>query len=99
MAFITVISTTNSIKVDFGTYSGSAISTGNVPKKRAFQKREITFTLVPDESMIECNTSYNKLTFPVSFDGSIGILKVDSIDGATPTTNSHLYDLLVALIA
>lgn len=98
MAFITVISTANSIKVDFGVYSGAPVSTGSIPKKRCFRKEYIVFTLVADESLIEAATIYNSLTFPVTFNGAAGTFKVDTIDGIAPTSNTDLYDKLIALI-
>lgn len=99
MAHITVTSTTNSVNVDFGAYSGATVSTGIIPKKRCFRKEQILFTLVADGSMIEATTIYNSLTFPVTFNGTSGTFKVDSVDGIAPTSNSDLYDKLIALVA
>lgn len=99
MAYITVTSTTNSVNVDFGVYSGAAVSTGIIPKKRCFRKEQILFTLVADGSMVEATTVYNSLTFPVTFNGASGTFKVDSIDGVVPTSNSDLYDKLIELVA
>jgi hypothetical protein len=39
------------------------------------------------------------LLFTISFDGSTGTMQVDSVDGVAPTSNSDLYDKLIALIA
>lgn len=99
MAYITAISTTNSINVDFGVYGGVIVSTGKVPNKRCFRKEHIVFSLVENGAYIEAQTIYNDLSFPISYNGATGTFKVDSIDSVTPTDNNHLYSLLIALIS
>lgn len=97
MAFITVVSTAHAVKVDFGIYGGMSVSTGIVPAKRAFPIAEIVFSLTP-AGFIEAATTYNSLTFPVSFDGSQGTFRVQSVNGVIPTSNLHLYDILVDML-
>jgi len=101
MAYMVMVSTTNSIKVDNGVYSGVSGALGVIQKKATFLKSEVfRFSLAPDESYVQILfKSRDNSYFLLSFDGSSGTLKVDSIDGVAPTSNSDLYDKLIALIA
>lgn len=93
MANIVITSTTNSIKVDFGDYAASLGMS-----KGVWRKEQVRFNLKPSNLFVEA-LIYNEPPFAVSFDGSTGTLQVDSIDTVTPTSNSDLYDKLIALIA
>jgi len=97
MAYITIISTINSIQVDFGTYSGITTSTGPIPKKRTFQKNTIVFSLNND-NYIEAQTIYNNLTFPISTHAIPGTFIIDSINNQIPLDNLDLYNKLISLI-
>ena len=101
MANIVMTSTTNSIKIDNGVYSGVNSALGVIQKKVTFRKDEaFRFSLTPDESsVIVLFKSRPNGYFVLSFNGATGTLQVDSIDGVAPTSNSDLYDKLIALIA
>jgi hypothetical protein len=93
MAFITVTTTNNTIKADFGVYYGIVPEIKD--KKVTFDKSVI--------SKISLNDGYVTIisfgeifTFVVSHDGAPGTLKVDSIDGIVPVSLENLYDLLSA---
>ena len=93
MANIVVTSTTNSIKTDFGVLeSATGISKG------VWRKEEVSFFLKPSNAFVLVKV-HNDLPFAISFDGSSGTLQIDSVDGNTPTSNSDLYDKLIALVA
>ena len=96
-----MVSTTNSIKVDNGIYSGVSGALGVIQKKATFRKDEVfRFSLAPDESYVQILfKDRENAQFILSFNGATGTLQVDSIDGVAPTSNSDLYDKLTALIA
>jgi hypothetical protein len=94
MANIVITTTTNSIKVDFGAYAG-----GGIPKKATYNKDHIVkFTLEPSDAYV---TAINdgELPWLLAYTATTNCLIVDSIDGNTPSSNSDLYDKLIALIA
>jgi len=91
MANIVVTSTTNSIKVDFGVLNTFA-------DKGVWRKEEVSFYLKTGASFIIVKV-HNDTPFAVSWDGSTGTLQIDSVGGVAPTSNSDLYDKLIALIA
>ena len=93
MANIVVTSSTNSIKVVFNTYA-SAIGI----EKGSWSKDYIRFNLKASNAFVEA-LIHGETGWAVSFDGSTGTFQVDSIDGVAPTSNSDLYDKLIALIA
>jgi hypothetical protein len=101
MAYLVITSTTNTIKIDNGVYSGVSGSLGVIQKKVTFRKDDVfRFSLSPDESYFQVlYKSRSNSSFALSFDGASGTLKVDSVDGVAPTSNSDLYDKMVALIA
>jgi hypothetical protein len=70
-------------------------------KKATFRKDEVfRFSLSPDESYVQVLfKSRENAQFLFSFNGATGTLQVDTIDGVAPTSNSDLYDKLIALIA
>jgi hypothetical protein len=93
MANIVITSTTNSIKVDFG-----VLGTGNLPKKGAWEKDKIIkIELLPSDAFVKI-TNLGENEWQVSYDGNNG-MQIDSVDGVAPTSNSDLYDKLIALIA
>lgn len=91
MANITIVSTTNSIQVDFGDYSSSIGVTCGSYNKAAINH-------------ISCDADVifiyliNGGVWKVDFDGS-NAYKIDSVDSVAPTDNSDLYQKLIALIA
>jgi hypothetical protein len=101
MANIVMTSTTNSIKCDNGVYSGVSGALGVMQKKATFRKDEVfRLSLSPDESYVQVLfKSRANAQFLFSFNGATGTLQVDSIDGVSPSSNSDLYDKLIALIA
>jgi hypothetical protein len=100
MANIVMVSTTNSIKCDNGVYSGLIGALGIIQKKATFRKDEIfRVSLTPDEGYVEVQFKSKSNYFILSFNGSAGTLQVDLIDAVAPTSNSDLYDKLIALIA
>jgi len=95
MAFITVTDTANNILVDFGVYSGVIPSV--LYSKAPFRKTAVTFQLAADESFVRVEAR-NGQSWSISFDGAGEILQIDSINAVAPTSNSDLYDKLIALI-
>jgi len=92
MSKITIESTDNSIKVDFGDYAPLLERS-----KGVWTKGNITsFKLSP--MCVEASILSEKL-WCVSFDGSNETLKIDTVDGLTPTSNEDLYNKLAELIA
>jgi hypothetical protein len=100
MANIVMTSTTNTIKCDNGVYSGLSGALGIIQKKATFRKDEIfRISLDPNENFVEFQFKSKLNYFILTYNGSSGTLQVDSIDGVAPTSNSDLYDKLIALIA
>lgn len=100
MANVVIVSTTNSVKIDNGVYAGIEGSLGVIQKKATFRKHDIRrVALHPTEANVVVFLIEHGLTFTLSFDGSTGTMQVDSVDGVAPTSNSDLYDKLIALIA
>ena len=101
MANLVMTSTTNSIKVDNGVYSGVSGALGIIQKKATFRKDEIfRVSLEPSELYVEIQfKSRNSNYFLLTYNAASGTLGVDTIDGVAPTSNSDLYDKLVSLIA
>lgn len=94
MANITIVSTTNSIQVDFGHYSTSLERS-----KGAWRKSIVHF--MKATHFIEADILGEKEWY-VSHDGNDTerpTFQVDSVDGVTPTDFDHLFLLLQALIA
>jgi hypothetical protein len=92
MANLVITSTTNTINVSFNDLS--------VPvgiKKGCWNKTRITFNLAPSDLIVKVLV-IGESSWAISFDGSSGTLPVDSVNGVAPTSNSDLYDKLVALI-
>lgn len=92
MANIIVTSTTNTIQVTFGVYESSVI-----PKKGTWHKEYIqSFSLMPSDSFVKGRT-VGEPEWQLSFNGT-NSMQVDSVNGVAPTSNSDLYDKLVALL-
>ena len=90
MANIVVTSTANSIKVEFNIYSTIVDMIKGTWGKTYIQ----SVLLRTDGILIDVLGQHDWL---VSFDGSVGTFQIDSIDGVAPTSNSDLYDKLIAL--
>lgn len=93
MANIIVTSSINSIEVDFGAYSSSLVMA-----KAVWRKNDVHFNLKYSSANVDA-VVYNANAFAITFDGSTGTLQVDSVDGVSPSSNSDLYDKLIALLA
>ena len=93
MANLVVTSNTNNIDVVF-----NDLAAGVGIKKGNWNKLRITFQLMQSDAFVKVLV-LNEPTWAVSFDGSTGTLQIDSINGVAPTSNSDLYDKLIALIA
>lgn len=92
MANIVITTTTNIIKVDF-----NDLSSVTGIKKGCWGDSIIAFQLVADESFIKVIVS-GVPSWAVSYNGSTGTLQIDSVDGVAPTSNSDLYNKLVAVL-
>jgi hypothetical protein len=101
MAYVVMTTTTNTIKCDNGVYAGINSALGTIQKKATFRKDEIfRVSLSPAEDFcLVMFKSRGNSQFVLTFDLTTIGLKVDSIDGVAPTSNSDLYDKLIALIA
>lgn len=94
MANLVITSSTNSIKVDFGTYSSDAQLA-----KGAWAKASIKgVVLAEGDAYIRVDIGDGD-TWNVVFSASDSNLIVDSVDGTAPTSNADLYAKLIALIA
>ena len=94
MAKITIVSTTNSIQVDFGDYS-------TVLERSCGAWRKETIHFMKATHFIEADI-VGEREWDVSTDGNDTerpTFQVDSVDGVTPTDLDHLFLLLQALIA
>lgn len=94
MANTVITSTTNSIKVVFNDDSSKV----GIDKGTWNKGSIIAFKLHSDHVSAETNDSVGRW---IVDDGtnSIGALIIDTIDGASPSSLSDLYDKLIALIA
>lgn len=91
MANITVTSTTNTLVVDFGTYS-TLIGT----EKAVYRKDHIVYIKkVSNRIFIYIE---HELEWIVSADGNNGSYIVDSIEGVTPSDTSDLYTKISNLL-
>ena len=100
MANIVITSGTNIVKCDNGVYAGLTGSLGVIQKKVTFRKDDIfRISLQPTELYVEVQfKSRGNSFFLLTFDGAVGTLQVDLVDAVAPTSNSDLYDKLVALL-
>lgn len=94
MANVVITSTANSIKVVFNDYS-----TAVGMEKGTWAKNEISdIRLGLSDAYVDVETKHEP-RWLVVFEATTGMLLVDSVDGVAPTSNSDLYDKLIALIA
>lgn len=94
MPNIVVTSTANSIKVDFGDYASSVGF-----KKGTWNKSEIVaFELAASDAYVTAIPTVGP-RWNLVYQSSGQNLIVDTVAGAAPTSNSDLYDKLIALIA
>ena len=88
MANLVITTSTNNFLVDFGIYSGLLGY-----KKGSFQKANLVFQLMQDESFVRVENIQGE-NWAISFNSMDEALVVDSIDGIAPTSNSDLFDKL-----
>lgn len=91
MANITIVSTTNSINVNFGDYGGVELQS----LEGCWRKEIISFEKRSDYVIARVRGEKDWL---VSYNGVDGTFQIDSIDTVAPTTNDDLYTKLIALI-
>lgn len=92
MANLVITDSTNAIKVDFG-----VLGVAPYPKKGAWNKNEIvTIQLQPSDTFVKI-INIGEAEWQTSFDGNNG-LQVDTVNGVAPSSNSDLYDKLIALL-
>ena len=95
MAKIVIVSTTNSIKVDFGTYYTAPLE----EKSGVWRKENVSF--VERANYIIVNIEGEK-EWRVSFDGNstdATTFEIDTINGTTITSNTVLMTELESMIA
>jgi hypothetical protein len=97
MPNVSIVSTTNSIKVDFGDYTFSKGHNDHMYDKGTWRKDEIA-SIRLNTNLVEVLTK-NGIKWYVSDDGYDNTLQVDTVDAAAPSSLSDLYDKLIALIA
>ena len=92
MANLVITSTTNTIHVDFNDYT--------VPigiKKSQWDKQRIRFELAPSDALIKVLV-IGESAWAVAYTATDNCLIIDSVAGVAPTSNSDLYDKLIALL-
>lgn len=92
MANIVVTSSANNFIVEFNDY---ASFTGI--KKAVWEKLDISFQLTHNDEFVRVCVK-NEPSWAVTFDGNGNTLQIDMVVGVAPTSNSDLYDKLIALI-
>lgn len=93
MPNVVITDTTNTIRVDFGDYaSATGFKKGSWPKDKIEH-----FKLDSDDEYVFALTQLDP-RWALSFNGSTGTFQVDSVNGVAPTSNSDLYDKLIALL-
>lgn len=99
MTNIVITTTTNSIKVDFNDLVFFDERDDKNYKKGTWAKRDIAdIKLALDDSFVAVQENDGH-TWYVSFNGAGETFQVDTVSSVAPTSNSDLYDKLVALIA
>jgi hypothetical protein len=93
MANLVVTSTANTISVVF-----NAMASAAKMEKGTWLKSRITFRLMVSNAYVDVLVA-GEVDWAVSFDGSSNTMQIDSVNGVAPTSNSDLYDKLIALIA
>lgn len=89
MANIIITSTTNSIRVNWCVHAKQW-------SKETWHKASIHFYLDVSELHVQASED-NGTSVLLSYNGATGTMQVDTIDGVAPTSNSDLYDKLIAL--
>lgn len=90
MAKIVITASTNCIKFEF-----NDVKTRIGLLKSIWNKSDLHFELPDGEKYVQV-FAFNKPLYDLGFDDSGG-LEVDTVAGAEPTSNSDLYDKLIAL--
>lgn len=62
-----------------------------------WQKDEFAMIYLLTDGAVGIRAKHGAIDYTFSFDGSKG-MRVESVDGVAPTTPSHLYDLMSALM-
>jgi len=92
MANLVITANTNDIAVSFNDLAAAVgIKKGN------WHKARITFQLMPSDAFVKVLV-LNEPTWAVSFNGAADTLQIDSVASVAPTSNSDLYDKLIALL-
>ena len=91
MPKITITSTTNSIRADFGDYS-----TDMDRLKGVWQKAKLSFVLKPTFIEVEVD---GQDEIDISNVETDFIYQIDLVDGVAPTSLADLYDKLQALVS
>jgi hypothetical protein len=94
MAFITVTSTPNTIQADFGVYYGIV---PEIKDMKAAYDKHVMSKISLNDGYVTVIAFGEIFTFVVSYNGAPETLKIDSVDGVVPTSNQHLYEMLVAI--
>ncbi len=98
MANVVITSDNSSVFIDNGVYAGTEGALGVIQKKATFDKSDIRrIALAPSDANVTVWLVEHGVAFILSFDGATGTMQVDSVDGETPSSNSDLYDKLIAL--
>ena len=93
-----IIKTFNeNIEVNYAIYTGIETSNGIAPAKKTYQKTNVEISIRHD-GVVEAWFSHLSQQIPLSFDGSPGTFKIESVNDIEPTDNNHLYELLKAII-
>ena len=95
MANITIISTTNSIDVDFGVYYPSSLES----KRGSWRKEIISFRERANYVVANIN---GERDWQISHDGNstdVPTFQIDLVDAVAPTSVNDLYNKLKALIS
>ena len=87
MANVTFTSNLNTISIDFGVYS---VATGITKSKWRIDSLICLFAKTDGSVIIRSSTGTD---YPFSHSGAVG-MKVDNINGETPTSQEHLYSLI-----
>jgi len=90
MANIVITSSTNLVKVDWGVYATKF-------SKETWHKHSLHVFLNASGNYVEISED-NGTGVSFSYIATTNCFIVDSIDGVAPTSNSDLYDKLVALL-
>ena len=92
MANITVVSTTNSVKVEFNDYSTSL----NGQQGGTYRKGELKFYRFSDRVVASI---LGEREWALCYTATTGCFIIDTIDTVAPISNLDLYNKLIALMA